>query len=214
MNKPCKIHYATVAHGTEARPADEWSETACGIEVEEKYLSQNKEHISCSNCLKVINKLNQPIEPKSVRIIINGITKQEHQALHGKLKKKFGKADRCEMPDCKSVNPKYFNWALRKGHAYSSNKEDYIKMCISCHRKYDFNEDIRVKLKGKKYCENNNNAKLSNTDVMKIIEYINNGLPNKDIAVLFAVKPTIISDIKTGKRWSKLTGITWKKTRR
>lgn len=150
---------------------------------------------------------------QNCRKIVGGITKLEHSNVHRQLKKKYGKADICEMPDCKSVNPVNFNWALKKGHSYSSNREDYIKMCISCHRKYDFNEDIRVKLKGKKYCENNNNAKLSNTDVMKIIECINNGLPNKDIAVLFAVKPTIISNIKTGKRWSNLTGIAWKKTR-
>lgn len=152
-------------------------------------------------------------EKKSAKIIVNGITKLEHHKFHYDLKKKFGKADKCEMADCKSISPKHFQWALKKGHSYSSNKEDYIKMCTSCHRKYDFTEEIRAKLKAKKYCENNNNAKLSNANVLKIIDYISEGLPNKEIARLFGIKPTIISNIKTGKRWNKLTGINWKRTR-
>lgn len=69
---------------------------------------------------------------------------------HDTLKRKHGKASRCENPECKSTDPKRFEWALKKGHEYSGNREDYIMLCPSCHRKYDFTEEIRAKLKAKK----------------------------------------------------------------
>jgi len=64
---------------------------------------------------------------------------------HRDLKKRYGNASCCENKDCKSVNPKRYEWALRKGHTYSSDRKDYIQLCPSCHRKYDFTESTRLK---------------------------------------------------------------------
>jgi len=70
---------------------------------------------------------------------------KEYRAVHYLLRKNNGKANVCESKDCngKSLN---FDYALKKGREYSDNPKDYIQLCKSCHRKYDFNEDIRKKL--------------------------------------------------------------------
>lgn len=145
--------------------------------------------------------------------MVGGIKKSTHNKFHEVLIERHGNASKCEMPDCKSANPKRFEWALKKGHQYSNKPEDYIQLCPSCHRKYDFTEDIRTKLKAKKQGENNNRAILTNEAVIKITALIKCGHPNKEIAELFGVKSTIISNIKTGKRWGSLTGIKWQKTK-
>lgn len=60
---------------------------------------------------------------------------------HQKIHRKFGKATKCENEGCKSVAPKRFEYALRKGKNYSSNITDYIQLCPSCHRKYDYKKE-------------------------------------------------------------------------
>ena len=57
-----KQHYAYVDRGNESYPYDEWSETACGLELEPSYLTNREEWVTCKNCLRVINyykRLNQ-----------------------------------------------------------------------------------------------------------------------------------------------------------
>lgn len=63
--------------------------------------------------------------------------------IHVMLVYRHGKAIKCENPDCKSVSPKRYEWALRKGREYSHNISDYIQLCPSCHRKYDMTDIIR-----------------------------------------------------------------------
>lgn len=138
---------------------------------------------------------------------IGGISKNEHTKYHKHLKRKFGKACKCENINCQSINTKRFEWAKRKDRSYTSDADDYIQLCPSCHRKYDFNEDIREKLKSKKRGENNNNSKLKNHQVLEILALIKKGKENKSIATIYNVHPTIISNIKTGKRWSSVTGL-------
>lgn len=87
---------------------------------------------------------------------IGGITQTKYSNLHHSLRKKYGKAAMCEH--CDTTENKVFEWALRKGHSYSDNKEDYLQLCKSCHRKYDCSELTREKLResGKKrFLENN-----------------------------------------------------------
>lgn len=75
--------------------------------------------------------------------IVNGITREHHIKTHKQLAKKYGKASKCENQECVYVNPKRYEYALRKGHLYSDNILDYIQLCPSCHRKYDENEVSR-----------------------------------------------------------------------
>jgi len=138
--------------------------------------------------------------------MVNGLDKTTHNRLHRQLIKINGKAAKCEAGDC-SGKSKIFQWALRKGHSYSNKKEDYIQLCVSCHRKYDFNENIRAKLKAKKMGELHNTAKLNNKEVMGIVGMLKKGESNKSISAIFNIHPTTVCDIKRGKRWSAITGI-------
>lgn len=71
----------------------------------------------------------------------------DYDSLHRYLRKTYGNASCCSNPECKSINPKRFEWALITGRKYSKDISDYIPLCCSCHRKYDFTEELRNKLK-------------------------------------------------------------------
>lgn len=139
--------------------------------------------------------------------MVGGIKKSRHGNLHKRLKEKFGHASKCESENCTHDNPKRFEWALRKGCEYSSDAKDYIQLCCSCHRKYDFNEGIRQKLKAKKYGDKHNAAKLTNEQVLEIKDLILSGQRVDLIAEKYGMHPTTISNIKTGKRWNYLTNL-------
>ncbi len=79
-------------------------------------------------------------------MIKQGLSCTEYSSIHSKLIIKYGKARRCENPGCKYKNPKRFEWALKKGRKYSVNRDDYIQLCPSCHRKYDETEERKQKL--------------------------------------------------------------------
>jgi len=62
--------------------------------------------------------------------------KAGYVALHMWIVKNYGNANCCENVDCKSKNPKRFEWANISGE-YKRDREDYIMLCPSCHRKKD-----------------------------------------------------------------------------
>lgn len=57
-------------------------------------------------------------------------------SVHGWILKNFGKADFCQNPQCLKVS-KTYDWALLKGKDYEKNKDNFISLCRSCHKKYD-----------------------------------------------------------------------------
>jgi hypothetical protein len=78
------------------------------------------------------------------------MTKQErnhYSNCHVFLSKNYGKASHCSNPNCEVLKPRRFEWALKKGRTCSKNIDDYMPLCPSCHRKYDFTEATREKLK-------------------------------------------------------------------
>jgi hypothetical protein len=60
-----------------------------------------------------------------------------HQVHHW-LNRTFGLATHCENKNCKCPEAKRFEYALKKGFSYEKNKDNFIMLCISCHRKYDY----------------------------------------------------------------------------
>lgn len=134
--------------------------------------------------------------------MVNGIAKALHTKLHKKLIKENGNAAMCEM--CHNPGKAKYQWALKKDREYSSEPDDYFQLCVSCHRKYDFTEEIRTKLKAKKQGEIHNTAILTNDKVREIRELILSGKQLKQIADDFGVHPSTIHNIKSGKRWKHL----------
>lgn len=65
-------------------------------------------------------------------------------AFHKYLDKNYGQPKLCENKDCKGKG-KWFDWCLKTGKKYSHNREDYFRMCRSCHRAYDMTPDLKRK---------------------------------------------------------------------
>jgi hypothetical protein len=63
--------------------------------------------------------------------------------IHNWLRINFGNPDVCENVDCLKKPTKRFEWALIKGKKCERKRENFIKMCVSCHRRYDMTEDKR-----------------------------------------------------------------------
>lgn len=61
--------------------------------------------------------------------------------VHKWLMQTHGKASRCELCDGKKA--KRFEWALKRGFNYEKKLENFLQLCPSCHRKYDFTEETR-----------------------------------------------------------------------
>jgi hypothetical protein len=53
----------------------------------------------------------------------------------------------------------------------------------------------------------NHNAKLKESDVIKIVELVMRGVKDKEISLMFNVQCPAIYKIRTGRKWSHLTGI-------
>lgn len=58
-----------------------------------------------------------------------------YDGVHMWIKKIRGKASKCEH--CKRTDRKKYEWCS-KDHKYTRNAEDYLELCTSCHRKYDY----------------------------------------------------------------------------
>ena len=70
-----------------------------------------------------------------------------YDAIHWWLNNHFGKADKCENADCNFKNTKRYEYALLKGKRYEYKRENFIKLCKSCHIKYDATENGREKVR-------------------------------------------------------------------
>lgn len=64
--------------------------------------------------------------------------------IHYWINTKYGKAPKCEH--CGTTTNKRYEWALKKGCDYEKKRENFISLCNSCHKKYDFTEETRKKM--------------------------------------------------------------------
>ena len=65
-------------------------------------------------------------------------------AMHHYIAKHYGRPSICENPLCEGKS-KSFDWCIKTGRAYSHNREDYLRMCRSCHRRYDLTPEKKLK---------------------------------------------------------------------
>lgn len=75
-------------------------------------------------------------------ILHAGIPYKHYSAVHHWLRANYGPADRCEAQDCRGVNTK-FQWAKKRGVQYEKIRENFIRLCRSCHSKYDWTDNHR-----------------------------------------------------------------------
>ena len=57
-----------------------------------------------------------------------------YTCLHQWIRRLKGKPQKCEI--CGTTNKRKYEWA-NINHRYLRNLNDYVRMCTSCHRKYD-----------------------------------------------------------------------------
>ena len=66
--------------------------------------------------------------------------------IHTWLRINFGNPYKCENVDCLHKISKRFEWALIKGKKCERKRENFMQMCVSCHRKYDMTEKKRLNM--------------------------------------------------------------------
>lgn len=95
------------------------------------------------------------LSKEPIKKYTRGLTSIEYDKIHTYIRRNYPKASKCENEKCTHKSPKMFHWALKKGRTYSTNLEDYIQLCPSCHSKYDASPDKGERLskihKGKFY---------------------------------------------------------------
>lgn len=64
------------------------------------------------------------------------------QSIHTWIKGIKGKPSKCEH--CETTKAKMYHWA-NKDHKYNKNPDDYMRLCVSCHLKYDYKFNNRSK---------------------------------------------------------------------
>lgn len=57
-------------------------------------------------------------------------------AIHDWIKKRYGFPPKCEHCGKESENHYQIQWA-NKDHKYSRNRDDWMRLCVSCHMKLD-----------------------------------------------------------------------------
>lgn len=57
-----------------------------------------------------------------------------YRALHSWVARQLGKPSRCEH--CGDTSKRKYEWA-NKSHEYLRDVNDWIRLCIPCHKKYD-----------------------------------------------------------------------------
>ena len=59
-----------------------------------------------------------------------------YSGIHMWLRANFGAANWCESITC-SRKSKNYNWCKVQGMEYERRRENFIQLCVSCHRYYD-----------------------------------------------------------------------------
>ena len=66
-----------------------------------------------------------------------------YRCLHLWVQRKLGKASQCEHCGKQKTTPKSINWA-NISRKYLRNLNDWIQLCVSCHKKYDISHKMNI----------------------------------------------------------------------
>lgn len=62
---------------------------------------------------------------------------KQYSRVHKWLVYQYGPADTCQNPDCPKQCKKY-EWALKPNKEYEHNSNNFLQLCVLCHRSMDF----------------------------------------------------------------------------
>jgi len=97
-------------------------------------LKQSKEHIA-----KRVKKMIGRPSPLKGKIWQWKDHQIEYGGIHARIEKQLGIPKYCEH--CKRTDKNKYEWA-NKDHKYSLAIQDWMRLCTSCHRKYDYENHL------------------------------------------------------------------------
>ncbi len=62
-----------------------------------------------------------------------------YDRIHDWLRHTYGKATTCEF--CHQNDKKKYEYALKQGLEHDFKRENYLQLCTSCHRRYDWTDE-------------------------------------------------------------------------
>lgn len=70
----------------------------------------------------------------------------QYPGIHQWLRKHFGAPQECQNDNCigRSNN---FDWAKRRDCEYQRRRENFLRLCRSCHRKYDRDPNYQIRIR-------------------------------------------------------------------
>ena len=134
--------------------------------------------------------------------------------VHRWLEVHYGKHSICENPKCKHES-EFFDWAKKTGKKYERKRENFLRLCRSCHRRYDLTPKLKKKAvknlwwntgtkidyaKG----EESGMSKLKTHEVLKIRELYKKGKPTKELSKRYNTHIMNIRYIINGQTWKHL----------
>ena len=93
--------------------------------------------------------------------------RSQYNSIHRWIRKNYGSANKCENIHCKGECER-FEWALKKGYEYQRDVNNFTQLCSSCHIKYDYTEERKLKLIKSKF-------NMPRTDSKVIMKYDKKG---------------------------------------
>jgi hypothetical protein len=122
-------------------------------------------------------------------------------SLHNWVKRHKVDPKKCEH--CGAIEIK-LQWS-NKSHLYKRDLDDWIRLCIPCHKKHDLDENGNKRIDTAKFGiagKDRKNGKLTN---QQIIEIFNSILPQPELAVKYGVGKNYISRIQNRVRAARIT---------
>ena len=90
--------------------------------------------------------------------------------VHAWLRWNFTKDNKCGF--CGSTSKSKYEWALIKGKNYEKKKENFMELCIACHREYDGLIDGLTRSKMKPVIGNNDTEELKFNSIKEAAESV------------------------------------------
>lgn len=122
-------------------------------------------------------------------------------SLHGWVKRHKVDPKKCEHCGATEIKLQWSN----KSHLYKRDLDDWIRLCIPCHKKHDLDENGNKRIDTAKFGisgKDRKNGKLTN---QQIIEIFNSNLPQPELAARYGVKKNYISRIQNRVRAARIT---------
>lgn len=151
----------------------------------------------------LLNNMTTTLQNGEWRATRKGTDVSTYGAVHYWLKKNYGTPRICENKDCDGETDKrWFDWALKHGYDYEKKRENFFRLCRSCHKRYDLTEKMKEQaISNLWWLGKKGIRKLTEKEVLEIREKSANGARQRDLVKEYDVDKKSIYMIKRNKTW-------------